>query len=96
MEDHSTNHWAEGLPSVIFSINTRTTFTTKTTPYQLVFGQDARANRHYWDSLYDSAIDDNIVVNDLIIDKITQFEKDEQNQDSGSSSISKTSCTKSG
>jgi hypothetical protein len=29
MEDHSTNHWADGLSSVIFSINTRITHTTK-------------------------------------------------------------------
>ena len=70
MEDHSTDHWADGLAPVIFSINTRTTSTTKKTPYQLVFGQDIRADRHYWNSIYESAKINNILINDLLIDKI--------------------------
>jgi hypothetical protein len=74
MEDQSTNHWTEGLASVIFSINTRTTFSTKKTPYQLVFGQDTRANKHYWESIYEAALDDPIILNDLIIDKIQPFD----------------------
>lgn len=70
MEDHSTNHWAEGLASVIFSINTRTAFSTKKTPYELVFGQDIRTNNHYWESIYDSALTDSVTIDDMIIDKI--------------------------
>ena len=47
MDDHSSNHWSLGLLSVNFHINTRTTHTTKKTPYQLVFGQHPRTNVQY-------------------------------------------------
>lgn len=70
MEDHESTHWSLGLPSVIFRINTRTTHTTRKTPYQLVFGQNPRTNTHYWECLYDEAKDKDIQLNDLIIDKI--------------------------
>jgi hypothetical protein len=48
MDNHETTHWSEGLAPIIFAINTRTTATTKKMPYQLVFGQDPRADYHYW------------------------------------------------
>lgn len=71
MEDHGSSHWALGLPSVIFRINTRTTHTTRKTPYQLVFGQNPRTNAHYWQSVHDAAMDRDVIINDLVIDKIT-------------------------
>lgn len=70
MEDHSSNHWSLGLATVIYAINTRTTHTTKKTPYQLVFGQNPRTNIHYWKSLHDAAMNEDIEMNDLVIDKI--------------------------
>lgn len=71
MDDHASNHWSEGLPQVIYYINTRTSHTTKKTPYELVFGQKPRSNFHYWKSLYDSSLVDVLVYDDLLIDKIT-------------------------
>ena len=70
MEDHSSDHWSLGLPSVIYQINTRTTHITRKTPYQLVFGQNPRSNVYYWRSLHDAAMGSDIEMNDLIIDKI--------------------------
>lgn len=70
MDDNSTNHWSEGLSTVIYQINTRTTHTTKKTPYELVFGQKPKSNFHYWKSLHDSALHDAVVYDDLLIDKI--------------------------
>ena len=83
MEDHKTHHWAEGLPSVIFSINNRTSFSTKKTPYELVFGQDARANSHYWKSVCDSSILHSTFMKDLMIDTLEPTDEsvmDEQPQ----------------
>ena len=71
MDDNSTNHWSEGLSTVIYQINTRTTHTTKKTPYELVFGQKPKSNFHYWKSLHDSALNDAVVYDDLLIDRIS-------------------------
>ncbi|CAF0929793.1 unnamed protein product [Adineta ricciae] len=88
MEDHSTDHWSDGLPPVIFSINTRTTCTTKKTPYQLVFGQDIRAGRHHWNSIHESAKRNNIVINDLLIDKFGEGYDENSNEDMQTFTIS--------
>jgi hypothetical protein len=69
MDDHSTHHWSEGLSPVIFAINTRTTHTTKKTPFELVFGQQPRSDMHYWTALHDATIDTDIQMDDLISDK---------------------------
>ena len=82
MEDQSNNHWAAGLPAVIFAINTRTSFSTKKTPYQLVFGQDIRANSHYWQSVADAIPTDAILINDLIVDAIEPSETEAMNEQS--------------
>ena len=71
MDDKSTNHWSEGLSTVIYQINTRTTHTTKKTPYELAFGQKPKSNFHYWKSLHDSALHDAVLYDDLLIDKIS-------------------------
>jgi hypothetical protein len=47
MDDRSTHHWFEGLSTVIYAINNRTTHITKKTPYQLVFGQEPKTNMFY-------------------------------------------------
>jgi len=70
MDDHLTHHWSEGLSSVIFAINTRTSHITKKTPYQLVFGQEPRADYHYWKALNDAAANYDIEMDDMIIDRI--------------------------
>lgn len=70
MDDHSTHHWSQGLPSVIYAINNRTTHTTKKTPYQLVFGQEPKTDMVYWKGLYDAAVKNDVSMDDLIIDKI--------------------------
>jgi hypothetical protein len=96
MEDHSSVHWTEGLPSVIYSINTRTTHTTKKTPYQLVFGQEPRTNSHYWQSLHDAASTDDIQMDDLIIDKLKPNDIDIMCEKSDLLLLSKDSNIKSG
>lgn len=40
MDDHGSSRWSEGISPVIFAINTRSTCTTKKSPYEMVFGQD--------------------------------------------------------
>lgn len=71
MDDNSTEHWSQGLLTVIYAINTRTTHTTKKSPYELVFGQTPRSNLHYWKDLHDLASQDLVEYGDLIIDKIS-------------------------
>ena len=70
MDDHGTTHWSEGLAPVIFAINTRTTATTKKTPFQLVFGQDPRADSHYWRAVHDASLTGLVEIDDLLIDTI--------------------------
>lgn len=70
MDDHQTTHWSEGLGPTIFSINTRTTCTTKSTPYQLVFGQNLRSDLHYWRSVHDASMACNVEIDDLQIDSV--------------------------
>ena len=72
MDNHETAHWSEGLPPVIFAINTRTTATTKKTPYQLVFGQDPRANYHYWREVHDASLSGTVEIDDLQIESVKQ------------------------
>ncbi|CAF4924718.1 unnamed protein product [Rotaria socialis] len=73
MEDNSSNHWSLGLPSVIFRINIRKTHTPRKTLYQLVVGQNPRTNAHSWQSLHDAAMNDDVEMNDLIIEKLVKL-----------------------
>lgn len=75
MDDHKTTHWSEGLPPIIFAINTRTTATTEKTPYQLVFGQDPRANYHYWREVHDASLSGTVEIDDLQIESVKQSTK---------------------
>lgn len=70
MDDHQTNHWSEGLGPTIFSINTRTTYTTTKTPYQLVFGQDPRSDSHHWRAVHDASVNGDVEIDDLQIDSV--------------------------
>ena len=70
MDDHQTTHWSEGLGATIFSINTRTTFTTKKSPFQLVFGQEPRSDSHHWRAVQDAAIAGDLEFDDLLLDSV--------------------------
>jgi hypothetical protein len=96
MDDHSTHHWSEGLAPVIHAINTRTTHTTKKSPYQLVFGQQPRTNIHYWKSLHDAALTNDIQMDDLIIDKLNPIDAQITPQQTNSSLQSKDLLNESG
>ena len=80
MDDHETTHWSKGLPSVIFSINTRTTATTKRTPFQLVFGQDPRTDYHHWRAVYDASLNGPVEIDDLLIDFVKPSTKISENK----------------
>ena len=71
MDDHATTHWSEGLQPVIFSINTRTTYITKKTPYELVFGQDPRADSHHWRAVHQASLSGPVEIDDLQIESFT-------------------------
>ena len=75
MDNHETTYWSEGLPPIIFAINTRTTATTKKTPYQLVFGQDPRADYHYWREVHDASLSGTVEIDDLQIESVEQSSK---------------------
>ena len=68
MDNHKTTHWSQGLSPVIFAINTRTTATTKKTPYQLVFGQDPRADYHYWREVHNASLTGSVEIENLQIE----------------------------
>ncbi|CAF4554541.1 unnamed protein product [Rotaria sp. Silwood1] len=36
---NNTSHWSHGLLTIVYGINTRLLVVTKTTPYQVMFGQ---------------------------------------------------------
>ncbi|CAF1467466.1 unnamed protein product [Didymodactylos carnosus] len=42
MPTNNSSHWSEGLLPVMYGINTRISSVTKTTPYQVMFGQPPR------------------------------------------------------
>ena len=48
MAMNSSSHWFDGLLPVVYDINTRLSTVTKTTPYQVMFGQEPRSNSDFW------------------------------------------------
>ncbi|CAF2132348.1 unnamed protein product [Rotaria magnacalcarata] len=48
MATTKSSHWSEGLLPVVYGINTRLSSVTKTTPYQVMFGQEPRSNSEFW------------------------------------------------
>ncbi|CAF1540569.1 unnamed protein product, partial [Didymodactylos carnosus] len=55
--NHST-HWSDGLLPVVYGINTRVSSTTKTTPYETMFGQQPRSNSDFWKIVKENRIED--------------------------------------
>ncbi|CAF4559389.1 unnamed protein product, partial [Didymodactylos carnosus] len=55
--NHST-HWSDGLLPVAYGINTRVSSTTKTTPYETMFGQQPRSNSDFWKIVKENGIED--------------------------------------
>ena len=45
---NNSSHWSDGLLPVVYGINTRLSTVTKTTPYQVMFGQEPRSNSDFW------------------------------------------------
>ena len=88
MDNHETAHWSEGLPPVIFAINTRTTATAKKTPYQLVFGQDPRADYHHWREVHDASLSGIVEIDDLQIESVKQLTEFSTNKRTRSVSFS--------
>ncbi|CAF1459288.1 unnamed protein product [Didymodactylos carnosus] len=48
MADEDSVRWSEGLLPVIYGINTRLASATKTTPYEVLFGQKPRSDVEFW------------------------------------------------
>ncbi|CAF4638969.1 unnamed protein product, partial [Rotaria sp. Silwood2] len=48
MTTNNSSHWSNGLLPVVYGINTRLSDVTKTTPYQVMFGQAPRSDSNFW------------------------------------------------
>ncbi|CAF4061215.1 unnamed protein product [Rotaria sordida] len=48
MTINNSSHWSDGLLPVVYGINTRLSVVTKTTPYQVMFGQAPRSDSDFW------------------------------------------------
>ncbi|CAF0953530.1 unnamed protein product [Rotaria sordida] len=48
MSINTSSHWSNGLLPVVYGINTRLSVVTKTTPYQVMFGQAPRSDSDFW------------------------------------------------
>ncbi|CAF1560086.1 unnamed protein product, partial [Didymodactylos carnosus] len=48
MLENDSSHWSDGLLPVVYGINTRVSSTTKSTPYEVMFGQSPRSDSGFW------------------------------------------------
>jgi hypothetical protein len=55
---NNSSHWSNGLLPVVYGINTRLSIVTKTSPYQVMFGQEPRSNSDFWKVVQESGITD--------------------------------------
>jgi hypothetical protein len=55
---HGSSHWSDGLLPVVYGINTRLSVVTKTTPYQVMFGQEPRSDSDFWKIVQENGIVD--------------------------------------
>ncbi|CAF4599169.1 unnamed protein product [Rotaria magnacalcarata] len=58
MTTYNSSHWSDGLLPVIYGINTRASVVTKTTPYQVMFGQAPRSYSDFWKLVKENGIVD--------------------------------------
>lgn len=56
MSIHNSSHWSDGLLPVVYGINTRLSTVTKTTPYQVMFGQEPRSDSDFWKLVKENGI----------------------------------------
>ncbi|CAF0983467.1 unnamed protein product [Didymodactylos carnosus] len=67
LQTNNTTHWPEGLSPVVYGINTRTSDTTRATPYEIMFGQHSRGDSEFWKIVKDQDIVDEEHLRQLII-----------------------------
>ncbi|CAF1354989.1 unnamed protein product [Didymodactylos carnosus] len=48
LDTNNSVHWSDGLLPVVYGINTRVSSTTKTTLYEIMFGQRPRSDFDFW------------------------------------------------
>ncbi|CAF0836262.1 unnamed protein product [Rotaria sp. Silwood1] len=70
---HNSSHWSDGLLPVVYGINTRLSVVTKTTPYQVMFGQPHRSDSDFW-----KLVKENEVIDDFN-DDIMEDKRDDLN-----------------
>jgi transposase InsO family protein len=58
MCNNNSSSWSYGLLPVVYGINTRKSTVTKTTPYEVMFGQPPRCDSEYWRLVCQSEIND--------------------------------------
>ncbi|CAF5031553.1 unnamed protein product, partial [Rotaria sp. Silwood1] len=58
MSTNNSSSWSNGLLPVVYGINTRMSTVTKTTPYEVMFGQTPRSDSDYWKLVSKNGIDD--------------------------------------
>ncbi|CAF1429135.1 unnamed protein product [Rotaria sordida] len=54
---NNSSSWSNGLLPVVYGINTRKSDVTKTTPYEVMFGQAPRSDSDYWKLVKQNGID---------------------------------------
>ncbi|CAF4636051.1 unnamed protein product, partial [Didymodactylos carnosus] len=58
MSSTNSEHWSDGLLSVVYGINTRVACGIKCTPYEVMFGQKPRSDSDFWRIIKDQNIED--------------------------------------
>ncbi|CAF0800118.1 unnamed protein product [Didymodactylos carnosus] len=58
MSTNNSDRWSEGLLPVVYGINTRISSATKTTPFEVVFGQPPRSDSDFWKIVKEHNVED--------------------------------------
>ncbi|CAF1445148.1 unnamed protein product [Didymodactylos carnosus] len=58
MSTNNSDRWSEGLLSVVYGINTRISSVTKTTPFEVMFGQPPRSDSDFWKIVKEHNVED--------------------------------------
>ncbi|CAF1368372.1 unnamed protein product, partial [Didymodactylos carnosus] len=78
LDTNNSVHWSDGLLPVAYGINTRVSSATKTTPYEIMFGQRPRSDSDFWKIVKECDIMDEeqlptpIERADVVVDEIVE------------------------
>jgi hypothetical protein len=58
LSTNNSSSWSSALLPVVYGINTRRSHVTKTTTYEVIFGQSPRSDSEFWKLVYENGIED--------------------------------------